>query len=136
MGKFLHDILDLPTRSEKPRKKGLTMLAVSPTLENIPAPLRLYSDYVDKIKYTVQCLWVDEEVMAKNIRAYRDLNIDVQIGGVPYEVAILQGKQKQFIDKVKSLGVNTIEIESHAAELSLEQMKDEVNRAKEQGFQV
>ncbi len=136
MGKFLHDILDLPKRSEKPRKTGTTMLIVSPTLEGIPAPIKLYSDYVDKVKYTVQCLWVDEEVMAKNIRAYRELKIDVQIGGVPYELAIAQGKQKQFINKVKALGVNMIEIESHAVGLSLAQMKEEVRKVKDEGFQV
>ena len=73
-GKFLHDVVELPKRSEKPRKAGLTMLIVKPALEGIPGPIRIYHDYVDKVKYTVQALWVDEEVMAKNIRAYRDLN--------------------------------------------------------------
>lgn len=136
MGKFLQDILDIPKRAEKPRKTGLTMVVVSPSLEGVPGPIRLYGDYVDTVKYTIPCLWVDEEVMAKNIRGYRELKIDVQIGGIPYELAIAQGKQKQFINKIKSIGVNVIEVESHAVGLSLEQMKDEVKGAKDQGFKV
>jgi len=136
MGKFLHDVLDLPQRSEKPRKSGLTIVIVPPLWEGVPGPIRLYRDYVDKVKFTVQCLWVDEETMAKNIRGYRDLGIDVQIGGVPYELAIVQGKQKEFLEMARSLGVNVIEVESHAVGLSLQQMAEEVQRLKEVGFQV
>jgi phosphosulfolactate synthase len=136
MGKFLHDVLELPERSQKPRKSGLTILIVPPSSEGVPAPVKALADYVDKVKFTVQCLWVEEDLMARNIKEYRDLGIDVQIGGVPYELAIVQGKQRQFLEKMKSLGVNMIEVESHAVGLSLDTMKAEVSRLKEIGFQV
>ena len=136
MGKFLQDVLDIPKRSEKPRKTGRTVVEVSAISEGVPVQIKLLRDCVDSVKFLVHCLWVDEEVMVKTIRGYRELNIDVQIGGNPYEVAMAQGKQKQFADKVRSCGVNVIEIESHALGLSLEQMKDEVNEVKGQGFKI
>lgn len=40
-----------------------------------------YKDYIDCVKSTAQCLWVDEEIIRKNMKAYRDMGIDVQIGG-------------------------------------------------------
>jgi phosphosulfolactate synthase len=136
MGKFLQDVLDIPKRSEKPRKTGRTVVEVSAISEGVPVQIKLLRDCVDSVKFLVHCLWVDEELMVKSIRGYRELNIDVQIGGNPYEVAIAQGKQKQFADKVRSCGVNVIEIESHALGLSVEQMKNEVKEAKDRGFKV
>jgi phosphosulfolactate synthase len=134
--RLMHDVLDLPQRTERPRDKGLTMIldrgwngAKGPILE-------AYSDYIDVAKSTAQCLWVDEEIIKRNIAAYRDLGISVQIGGVPYEIAVLQGKQKEYMQRSKELGTNVIEVESHAAGLTLEQMQDEVRRLKDEGFIV
>lgn len=136
MGKFLNDVVDVPQRPAKPRKVGLTMVIAPPSPEGPSATMRLWAEYVDCVKFTVQCLFVDEDVMMRNIRGYLDLDMDVQIGGVPYEIAIMQGKQQQYADKMKAIGANVIEVESHAAELSLEEMKTEIARLKGQGFKI
>lgn len=134
--KFLNDILDVPQRPARPRKTGLTMV-IAPALPDGPPPaMRVWGEYVDCVKFTVQCLWVDDEVMVRNVQGYRALGMDVQIGGVPYEVAMLQGKQRQYLDKMKAIGVNVIEVESHAAGFSVEEMKEEVARLKGEGFRI
>ena len=134
--RLMHDILELAQRSEKPRRKGLTMIVDRAWIGATSSLVGAYKDYIDLVKSTAQCLWVDEEIIRKNMKAYRDLGIDVQIGGIPYEIAVLQGKQKQYMERAKALGSNVVEVESHAAGLSLEQMKSEVKRLKAEGFRV
>jgi len=134
---FMSDIIDTPKRAGKPRKTGRTIVVLDTPYIDGPLPtLRLWAEYVDQVKFPIPSLWVDEEVMERNIRGYRDLNIDVQLGGVPFELAFMQGKQREMMEKVKVLGINVIEVESHAAELTMEDMKQEVARFKEEGFRT
>lgn len=136
MKRLMHDILDLPQRTERPRKKGLTMV-IDIAWFGASSPLvAAYRDYIDCVKSTARCLWVDEDLIQKNIKTYRDWGIDVQIGGIPYEIAVLQGKQAQYMERARALGTNVVEVESHAAGLSLKQMKDEVANLKQEGFKV
>jgi phosphosulfolactate synthase len=136
MKRMMHDILDLPQRAEKPRKKGLTMVIDIAWFGATSPLVAAYKDYVDCVKSTARCLWVDEDLIRKNIKIYRDWGIDVQIGGIPYEIAVLQGKQAQYMERARALGTNIVEVESHAAGLSLGQMKSEVKTLKGEGFKV
>ena len=136
MKRLMHDILDLPQRAERPRKKGLTMVIDIAWFGATSPLVSAYKDYVDCVKSTARCLWVDEDLIRKNIKIYRDWGIDVQIGGIPYEIAVLQGKQAQYMERARELGTNIIEVESHAAGLSLQQMKSEVKTLKGEGFKV
>jgi phosphosulfolactate synthase len=136
MKRLMHDILDLPQRAEKPRKKGLTMVIDIAWFGATSPLVAAYKDYIDCVKSTARCLWVDEDLIRKNIKIYRDWGIDVQIGGIPYEIAVLQGKQAQYMERARALGTNIVEVESHAAGLSLQQMKSEVKTLKAEGFKV
>jgi phosphosulfolactate synthase len=136
MKRLMHDILELPQRAEKPRKKGLTMVIDIAWFGATSALVGAYKDYIDCVKSTARCLWVDEDLIRKNVTTYRDWGIDVQIGGIPYEIAVLQGKQAQYMQRARELGTNVVEVESHAAGLSLQQMKSEVKTLKEEGFKV
>ena len=136
MIRLMHDVLDLPQRAEKPRKKGLTMVIDIAWFGATSSLVAAYRDYIDCVKSTARCLWVDEDLIRKNIKTYRDWGIDVQIGGIPYEIAVLQGKQAQYMQRARELGTNIVEVESHAAGLSLQQMKSEVKTLKGEGFKV
>ena len=136
MKRLMHDILELPERSEKPRKKGLTMVIDIAWFGATSPLVAAYKDYIDCVKSTARCLWVDEDLIRRNIQTYRDWGIDVQIGGIPYEIAVLQGKQAQYMERARALGTNIVEVESHAAGLSLKQMKNEVESLKKEGFKV
>ena len=132
----MHDVLDLPQRAERPRNKGLTMVIDIAWFGATSPLVAAYKDYIDCVKSTARCLWVDEELIRKNIMTYRNWGIDVQIGGIPYEIAVLQGKQAQYMARARELGTNIVEVESHAAGLSLQQMKSEVKTLKGEGFKV
>ena len=136
MKRLMHDVLDLPQRAERPRKKGLTMVIDIAWFGATSPLVAAYKDYIDCVKSTARCLWVDEELIRKNIMTYRNWGIDVQIGGIPYEIAVLQGKQAQYMARARELGTNIVEVESHAAGLSLQQMKSEVKTLKGEGFKV
>ena len=136
MKRLMHDILELPERSERPRKKGLTMVIDIAWFGATSPLVAAYREYIDCVKSTARCLWVDEDLIQRNIKTYRDWGIDVQIGGIPYEIAVLQGKQAQYMERARAIGTNVIEVESHAAGLSLKQMKDEVANLKQEGFKV
>jgi len=136
MKRLMHDVLDLPQRAERPRNKGLTMVIDIAWFGATSPLVAAYKDYIDCVKSTARCLWVDEELIRKNIMTYRNWGIDVQIGGIPYEIAVLQGKQAQYMARARELGTNIVEVESHAAGLSLQQMKSEVKTLKGEGFKV
>ena len=134
--RLMHDFLDLPKRAEKPRKSGLTMIIDRGWLGADGVMLAAYKDFIDLAKSTAPCLWVEEDIIRRNTQKYRDLGISVQLGGIPYEVAVLQGKQKEFMARCKELGANMIEVENHAADISIAQMRDEIHRLKDQDFLV
>lgn len=136
MGNFLQSVLDLPKRQGKPRTKGITMV-IDTGWRNAKSELVANTHpYFDIAKSTIPCLYMDEKVVRKNLEAYQSLGIEVQIAGVAFEIAGLQGREKEFLKKIKEYGINVVEIESHVSGLSLKKMKDEVKRYKDQGFKV
>ena len=136
MTRFLQDVIEIPQRPEKPRERGLSMVidhgwsnARSEFVANtIP--------YIDIVKSTVPCILLDERIVRKNIETYRNLGIDVQMAGVIFEIAVLQGKQKELYKKIKEFGVNVVEVESHAANIDLGEKKSEIKILKNMGFKV
>ena len=133
---LLADVLDLAKRSEKPRKKGLTMVVDRAWIGANSDIGQAYGDYIDLAKSTAQCLWVREDIIRKNIKAYRDRGTHVQLGGIPYEIAVLQGRQNEYMKRNREIGANVIEVENHGAGLTIEEMRDEVKRLKDQDFFV
>ena len=136
MKRLMHDILELPQRSEKPRKKGLTIVVDRAWFGATSQRTAGYKDYIDWVKSTSPCLWVEEVIVQKNIKKYRDIGIDIQMGGVCYEIAVLEGKQKEYMERSKALGINVIEVENHAGAFSLKEMTSEVKKLKKEGFKV
>ena len=131
---FLREILDLPTRSEKPRKVGRTICGIS--LGRGRESIEHVAPYVDQVKLYIHNMLMPARLIEDSIKMYRSLNIDVQMGGVFFELAALQGRLPEMVTRAKSIGVNVVEVENHLGALSLEQLKDEVQRMKGEGFQV
>ncbi len=136
MGRFLQDILEIHQRPEKPRKRGLTMVIDPGWVAGKSELFSIAHPYIDSIKSTIPCIYLDEDRIRRNIQTYRGMGVDIQVAGVAFEIAALQGKQKEFLAKIKDVGINVVEIESHAAGLSLDEMKAQVEMFKKQGFKV
>src|SRR5579875_3387947 len=126
------DFLPKADRSQKPRAKGITMV-IDPVA---PIVLERYSDYIDTIKLLETTLWAPDTVIKENIKEYKAHNINVQIGGVPYEIARASGKEEEFLKEAKDLGVDILEYETHAVKPTKEEVKEGVEMLRKKGFRV
>lgn len=123
-------------RTQKPRNTGITMVLVFDVVNQGPKYLEPVQEIVDRIKL-LDTLWHhDFSVVEDAIKAYRDMNMDVAMGGTQFEIAQAQGKKKEYLDLLKRLGINEVEVENHASGLSLNSLKDEIKMLKDEGFKV
>lgn len=123
-------------RTRKPRKTGLTMVLVIDVSNQGPAFLAPVRELVDRIKL-LDTLWHhDFSVVERAVADYRAMDMDVALGGTQFEIAKAQGKMQQYLDMLKRLGVNEVEVENHASGASLDETRDEIKMVKDQGFRV
>lgn len=103
-------ILTLPTRSEKPRSQGLTMMMDSGKgLNKIADVLEVGADYIDYVKLG----WATSAItpnLSEKVKAYQDAGIPVCLGGTLFEICFLQNKMQEYTDFAKDTGVNYVEI--------------------------
>ena len=101
-----------------------------------PDYIRPYQELVDRIKL-LDTLWHhDPDIVVKAIRDYRDMDMDVAMGGTQFEIAKAQGRMKEYLDLLRELGINEVEVENHASGASIEEVQDEIKMAKDAGFTV
>ncbi|MBI2985169.1 MAG: phosphosulfolactate synthase [Deltaproteobacteria bacterium] len=131
---FLRDILELPSRSEKPRKVGRTICGIS--LGRGRESIEQVARYIDQVKLYVHNTIMPAGVIEEAIKTYRGLDIDVQMGGIFFELAALQGKLDAMVQRAKMVGVNVVEVENHLGAFSLNQLKQEIAKLKGQGFKI
>lgn len=123
-------------RTKKPRKTGITMVLVFDVVNQGPDYVKPCQELVDRVKL-LDTLWHNDlSVVEKAIESYREMDIDVALGGTQFEIAKAQGKLKAYLKMLKSLGINEIEVENHGMGASLKELQDEVRMAKDEGFKV
>ncbi|MFB9950510.1 phosphosulfolactate synthase [Rhizobium puerariae] len=132
----LHDLIDFPPRSEKPRRRGITMIIDETSFGARNPELMAYADFIDLVKMTIPGVWISDQTFRENLKLYRNAGVDIQLGGVPYELAVAQGKQEQFLDRMLELGANIVEVENHTGAMDMAEMQHEVRRLKDRGFGV
>src|SRR2546421_7747599 len=104
------DLLDLPSRSAKPRQQGIThVLDRGLSLSEVDGLIEVAGDYVDLIKLGWGTALATRNLEPKLAR-YREHGIPVMLGGTLTELAISQGKLEQLIGWLRALGVDYIEI--------------------------
>lgn len=130
------EFLEVSGRSSKPRSKGINMILPvepHPIAANI---LKGYSQYIDIIKVLDREMWAPASFVKSAIATYRRFGIDVQFGGIPFEIARLEGKELELAREARALGVNVIEYETHVAKADGVQKKSGTTFLKKQGFKV
>jgi phosphosulfolactate synthase len=106
----MSDLLDLPSRSAKPRQHGIThVLDRGLSLSEVDGLIEVAGDYVDLIKLGWGTALATRNLEPKLAR-YRDHGIPVMLGGTLTELAISQGRLEQLIEWLRALGVEYIEI--------------------------
>jgi len=77
------------------------------------AYLEDHSELVDKVKFVDHAGLVSrhsEEWLKRKIDLYRDYGIEVIIGGISFEVAVLQNKTSEYFAKAKQIGFAGLEV--------------------------
>ena len=113
-GESCFDFIDRPPRSAKPRKTGLTVCSdTGLSIADAKSLVEVGGRIIDHVKYVDHggVLWnyPPEWVKEKNAY-YRSVGIPTMPGGVPFQVAAVQGKVPQFMERVASLSYWGVEV--------------------------
>jgi len=101
-----------PRRTAKPRSGGLTMIidkGLGPhQTEDL---LKVASEYVDYLKFSFgTSAFYSADVLHQKLELARDYGVDCCPGGTFLEVAFIQGRHRNFIERTAELGFSAIEI--------------------------
>lgn len=140
MSLFHEDLgIFLYTRPQKPRKKGKTMVIdLGWPLSYIKDALRAYGDYIDIVKINDVHFTQPASLVKEKVSLYRSFGVECEPGGLIPELAILQGKQREVVQKLaKNYGFDAIEISMTTLDAkNLEITKELCDFCKALGFTV
>lgn len=128
----------LPGRNQKPRENGLTMVIDKGLgLDATNDLLKLTGDYIDFLKLGFgTSAFYSEKILKKKIELAKDFQVDIYPGGTFLEVAVIQKKIDQYLDRAKELGFTAIEVSDGTISLGLEERAEIIKKAIKAGFKV
>lgn len=108
------DFLDRPPREQKPRKRGITVASDKGlSFDQAKARIETVGDIIDHIKCPDHVgnmwRWPAEWIKKKN-DYYTGIGIHSLPGGIPFEVAAVQGKVPQYMRRCAELGFKGVEV--------------------------
>ncbi len=129
--------IDIISRSEKPRTKGLTMVLDKAFGSMQAEILMMASDYIDIIKlgWATPRL-IPEQVVRKKIELYRRHDVMVGNGGTILEIAYQQNKVDEFFSYCRDIGLTLIEVSNGVVNIDPDTKAEIINKAVEMGFYV
>lgn len=120
--------LDLPERTEKPRRAGITHV-----LDRGLSPLSLESllvtagQHIDLIKLGWGTAYVSGAV-ADKVAICRDAGIALCPGGTLLEIAVYQGQLEAYVDWLHGLGIDHVEVSNGALPMAAAQKSELIAR--------
>ncbi len=116
------------TREGKPRDRGLTI--ASDAMGSFEKGfLGQFAESIDYAKIGLSLpLILDRSMLLERIRNYHDLGIKVMSGGTLLEVAIKKGILTQIVERLKSLGFDTVEISESSGDIPSEMKREIVSK--------
>ncbi|MDG6995873.1 MAG: phosphosulfolactate synthase [Nitrososphaerota archaeon] len=113
-------ILSAIGREGKPRDKGLSVVSDRFDLLNRDL-LEQAAEYVDYVKIGLSLpLILDRTKLIERIRYYHDIGVKVMSGGTLIQVAYKKRMATQVLERLRSLGFDTVEISESAADITRE----------------
>jgi phosphosulfolactate synthase len=121
MNRPAFDFLKRPARTLKPRKRGLNIVSdKAKSLAQARDIVETMGDIIDHMKIPdhVGIMWryPADLIRAKN-GIYAKAGIDTLPGGIPFELAAVQGKVPQFMERVAELGFRGVEVSEDSIDL-------------------
>jgi phosphosulfolactate synthase len=105
--------IGLHPRSAKPRKQGITMVIdTGYNCAMVESVLALYGHIIDIVKLTELHLTSPLSEIKRKIALYKAAGVGVQPGGIVIELARLQHKEAETLDRLAALGFDHIEVSS------------------------
>lgn len=100
----------LPERPKKPRKAGVNMIMDKGlSFREAEDLISSSGQYIDLLKLGFGTAIVTNDLKAK-IRLYQEHDIDVYCGGTLFEAFFVRGMLDEYINFVKDIGVNCVEV--------------------------
>ncbi len=138
--KAWYNILDFPNmdRLPKPRALGITMVIDKGLgMTDTHDLLELASDYVDHLKLTFgTSAFYDRRLLTQKIELVKSYGVHIFPGGTFLELALLQGRLVEFLDRARSLGFTGIEVSDGTINLDLETRSSTIQLARAYGFEL
>ena len=117
-------------REGKPRDKGLTFAIDRMGVLNREL-LQQSAEYVDYVKIGLSYpLLLDRTKLIERIRFYHDIGLKVQSGGTLIQVAYKKRILSQVLERLHSLGFDTVEISESATDIPRDAKEEIVNTLK------
>jgi phosphosulfolactate synthase len=111
--------LDLPERTKKPRRCGLTAITdVGVTTAEQRAFLDDYHEYVDVAKLGIGTAYFAPNLPAK-VRLYKEHGVVPYVGGTLFEKHYQQNKLDAFLRFLESYGIGWIEVSTGSVDIPL-----------------
>lgn len=125
-------------RGRKPRDTGLTMLldkgmGLAET-RDLFATAGSYIDFL-KLGFGTSALY-PQSVLEEKIELVKSFQVDIYPGGTFLEIAVMQGRQKEFLHMAKDLGYTAIEVSDGTLNIAPEVRERTISMAAEMGFKV
>jgi phosphosulfolactate synthase len=112
--------LDLPERTAKPRRAGITHVldrGLSPlALESL---LETAGEHIDLIKLGWGTAYVSRGVRDK-VAICREADIAVSLGGTLLEIAFEQGRVEHYLEWLRELGIDHVEVSNGSLAIAVE----------------
>ena len=126
-------------RSGKPREKGITMVVDKGIgLQAQQDLLESAGEFIDLAKI-VTCLSgvYAEDYLQRKISLYQEHQVEVFPGGMFLELAIKQGKAREYLEDAGKVGYKAVEVSDNLLELSPEDKSQMISMAaRDYGFKV
>lgn len=120
--------LDLPERTTKPRRAGITHVldrGLSPlALESV---LQTAGDHIDLIKLGWGTAYVTRGLQDK-VAICRDAGVRICLGGTLLEIAIEQGKLEDYLEWLRELGIDHVEVSNGSLPMAPEDKRALIQR--------
>ena len=115
---MLNILTQIPARSEKPRKKGLTMMMDKGLSVNQAKEfLETCSEYTDIIKLGFGTSLITPNIKNK-IKLYQENNIQVYLGGTLFEAFVIRNQIEDYKKLLNNLNLNMVEISDGSINLN------------------
>lgn len=136
------EFLEIPERSQKPRRRGLTIARDDGIGFNYARDLlETIGSFLDYVKirhlFVLQALADGADCTLKKVALYREHDIHVFPGGIVFEIAYLQGRSGDYFERIAAHGFDAVECSENIVALPDNEARREViGAARRSGLKV